>query len=663
MDKLNEIAAIGSGFEVHGSEGELALLFEGELVEAGDFLAKVDANPRLYYAVNNAIEATTALEYSERADNVLGDRSAFSSWQSSGDPEEDQKNFEAIAAKRANATVIAMEIGGCPYYDDEGSIFCRDGSANGEASEIVGTAVYVADGDNTSAEQLLNSGMASMEPWRAGDVFMTVGSAGDRSKVSDGPANELFTMLQKSTEVTYTDANTKTAVKDKRAMVEAPNFSALYGGGFDYETAASFRNDRVYLLSGESDTSVIKDTTISTDGKKNSNVVTRKGVGSADVYTSEDTVGMAMTGYTSETMTSIIGGERVSFGGGYLAGMVSQSVFGGLGMNNLEAAKYIQKINDWEDKRIAAERAVKSPFDISSQYTFMGSIVHNLAVSMLTSGAGGGTLLNAAKTVASATGSATKGLTDGAMADGSDDSYMNTLGKGCDTNDSAGAVSTLNCTRYTGNETKYIEKSGSWWEKNVDKGEYKNYVLYNTDRLASIGTKDASTCEKYKDENPTIGIPSVILEFLGIWDACTGVPDGVSMGSKYVLGEDEEVSKIAGYALYDAVNSAIEGKKSEAALILEEYYAEHPEDKSRSGVFARKTGMTIDEADLALGYADYLTFVARYDASDRYAFGVDIEVPSSMGLVKHSSKINGDLYCFWRGRNEYADARNRNLIV
>ena len=122
-------------------------------------------------------------------------------------------------------------------------------------------------------------------------------------------------------------------------------------------------------------------------------------------------------------------------------------------------------------------------------------------------------------------------------------------------------------------------------------------------------------------------------------------------------------AKLGGYALYDQVSSLLEKKTSEASRIREEYYAKHPQDNSRSGWLARISGLTKEEAEMALAYADYLTFIARYDPSDRYAFGWEymLEAPRQP-LVEHANEMASELYAIWHGRTEYDDLRGRIRI-
>lgn len=75
------------------------------------------------------------------------------------------------------------------------------------------------------------------------------------------------------------------------------------------------------------------------------------------------------------------------------------------------------------------------------------------------------------------------------------------------------------------------------------------------------------------------------------------------------------------------------------------------------------SGLSKDEAQIALDYMGYLNEIANYDASTRYVFGeVRVEKRPSV-LVAHSNKLSHDLYCIWAGKTEYSDVRNRTMVA
>ena len=107
----------------------------------------------------------------------------------------------------------------------------------------------------------------------------------------------------------------------------------------------------------------------------------------------------------------------------------------------------------------------------------------------------------------------------------------------------------------------------------------------------------------------------------------------------------------------------LDNDTGEVAAFKKSYYAKHPRDNSREGILASRSGLTKQEVQLALEYADYLDYIAKYDPSTRYAFGeVNIERPEGT-LVEHATQIATELYVMWQGQTEYDDLRGRIRIA
>ena len=199
----------------------------------------------------------------------------------------------------------------------------------------------------------------------------------------------------------------------------------------------------------------------------------------------------------------------------------------------------------------------------------------------------------------------------------------------------------------TGNEKKY----------------YNQFTKEATTRWSSFGVKDAKICEDVSAEKQNF-VSKLISKIFGACSRLNPEQEDRVTGKAYVMtGDNYGVKKASAYALYDTVSSLLKEKKSTAQIIREEYRKEHPIDDSPAGRIAIFTGMTKEEAETALAYAQYLNFIARYDASERYAFGEVFEAPEKGILFEHSEKLNSDLFCFWRKQTEYDDVRNRSFAV
>ena len=646
IDELNEIAAVGSGFQANGAEGELAVLFENEVITAADFVMAVESNPKMYMAFTEGADISARYYYSKDVDKVYNDmglkRWAFHNWEATGDPEVDQKNYDEILK-----SVLDVES------SLEGGYDCGEGGCNGvnltgDAEDILGDFIFKSD----SAAGLLNSAISSEESYKAASAFMGIEEPLQRTRIDgDGPANEVMnTLNDDSIIVTYTDVNTGEEVEKGVSILETTNFvAAVSGGGYDQAEAANFSRDRVLKVTGTGGSGV-DETKVSTNGRKKSEIGTgRFGKDETDLDAAESSIQIALSDSNSNLFTSIVGGNRIVEGGAFLSNMINQRAIGAMPSDDEMVAEYSQEVKEIAARKAEAERATKSPFDISSPNTFMGSIAHGLANIMIQNHVSKSPIVTAVGAMMSYAGSAMNGLFGDALADGNGGSYLDTSGENCETATSINSAADLYCSPKTTIYTGYMSRTEEDWGE-ID--GYEDWVKKGMARW-TWGEKDMIACDE--------GLSGLLSEWFGI---CIG-DDGIETGRKYVLsGDNGDVKKYSGYTLYNTVSSLLSEKQSQASMIMEEYEKEHPLDNSRAGLVARRSGMTKRQAEVALAYADYLDMVARYDASERYAFGgVEFEMSEKSLLEEHSEKINGDLYCFWRGRNEYGDARNRNFVV
>ena len=678
IEKLKDLAVLGH-FEAQPSEGELAVLYEGEVIRAEDYVATVESNLRLFAATEEAINISADFYYSEAVNNVLEDagisRNNFYECNGTGDAKKDQECFNEVLEKMLdnNSELIVGSVVNDSDY--RSSTISDQGDASSVIDDVAGNV------DSTSkAAQLLNSAISANEPYLAASAFMAIEEPIQRARIEGGgPVNEVMNLLNAETEVEYTSIATGETETVKKAILTTPNFiAAVSKGKYSTSEAANFARDRALALAG-ADGGEIKDTVIDTDGQSESNIMiptSSSGNADADLLSSlEDSVRIAMVEKNSELISSIVGGNRIVEGGSFLSDTINSRVLGAMASDESTIQGYHREVEEELARKAAAERATKSPFDISSPYTFMGSITYSLSNAMIrsrgTSSGSAGTMVG---TFANLTGDSMKGIWNAAMADGNDDSYATTFGSDCSTAEqAAGAKGDLFCTPHTVISTGFMD-----WDEDdfnnhgIGEDELREMTLYAMDRMSTVGVRDAEVCNRWKEEN---GNPITSLgSFLSLYDACDGFWDDatelnrVATGAAYTFSSEnpdkERAEMLGAYAAYDRVYHILDGSTSMVEQIRNEYLASHPKDNSRAGIIARRSGMTKKEAETALAYADYLIFIARYNPAERYAFGTKliVDVPKEP-LVDYTNKVAVDLYVLWHGRTEYEDVRNRVRIA
>ncbi|MBR3236548.1 hypothetical protein IKF92_02635 [Candidatus Saccharibacteria bacterium] len=671
IDERKDIAAVGSGFQVEMKDGELAVLFNDEIIMADNFVAAVEADPKMYAAFSEAANISAKFYYSSEVGEIYSEmglsRHSFNNYQATGNDKTDRENFYKILEGLLDES-SEVSVNGAA----EGKGFTRE--MNGEAEEIIGdvadeTQSIDAKKSTEKAAQLLNSAISANEPYKAAAAFMAIEEPIQRARIQgDGPVNQMMNVLNESSEVTYTDVNTGEEVTKKISIIDTPNFSAAASeGSFSKEEAANFGRDRVLKSTSSANDEVIKDTAVSSDGRKEANSVLGISLGiSADkevLNKANSNVKIAVTDKNSELFTSIVGGNRAVEGGSFVSNSINMATLGAMPADKDTVIAYSHEMNEALARKAAAERATKSPFDISSPNTFLGSIVHNFASSLVQNNQmlSGVSVVSSVGSLASVTGNSLGGIFGGAIADGEDSSYMTTFGDDCETVGGVGSSADIYCSQSGPITTKYMDK-----ELEVDEEGYKEFVEYGMSRRPTVGVNNAKACEELADKS----IIDVIADIFGMYDACNSVSDenkGKVTGAAYVISDSNDnkstVEKYAGHALREEVEALLGGSESTAVRIRREYLAEHPTDNSAAGILAERSGLSKAEAEVALGYYNYLVRIANYNPTTRFAFGEPLIMFEQTVLEEHSKSIALNYYAVKRGEIEYDSIRSKNFAA
>lgn len=685
IENRNDLVASAGGFSYVGdNEGELAMLFDGKIIYADDFVAEVESNPRLYAAYSSAADIGTKYYYSDQVEKDYKEmgisRGMFNDWESTGNYEEDEENYFNILKKVLSAG-SNLQVG---WYSKDDGGEATEGSTQtiiGSAKEIVQnvaskTKEYITDGISAvkRAAQLLNTAVSSGEPFLASLVFVAIEEPLQRARVDgDGPVNVVMNALTNGKFVKYRDVATGAEVSSEDSILETGNFrAAVSDAEYSKTEALNFGRDRILKSTGQGDKDTITGTTTATNGKANSTSVVRNGfLNSADesaLSGAEEAIDLAEADKNYDMFQTVVGGNRAIEGGSFISNTINMREIGALPSDSNKISEYHKETEKILARRAEAERATKSPFDITSPNTFLGSIVHNIATAVIKN-YGSSEALLAMNSAGDTTSKAIANLGGIAVADGNDD-FTTMSGESCETVGAVGVEGDLYCTSHNTVSTKYMNNSKLDWDLIIDKNEFKNFVTMGMDRYATVGVKNAEVCEKYRQENDSTWakIGSFFTDMIGLYDSCDEdhVPIEVATGAKYTFGSQGDYAKnelYSGFALYDKVRSLLTGEQSIVAAIREDYYKEHPLDNSKAGMIARISGMEKYEAELALEYADYLNEVANYNPTNRYAFSVPVLVIETPVLEYHSNSMALDLYAWYSKQTEYDDLRTRNFVV
>ena len=299
------------------------------------------------------------------------------------------------------------------------------------------------------------------------------------------------------------------------------------------------------------------------------------------------------------------------------------------------------------------QRRIRSPFDVTSQYTFLGSIVYSLVP--MANSAGVGSVM---KNISSITSNSLSKLLPSASAIAETNTVTLAKSGDCQVLESVGIQGDAYCNPdyitdqttiagedYTPEEIIQTEKDWGYITENNGKLEllsdgyarsddHKNhlryYILYCGQRTSSWGTADANIAESINQSSP-LGTIIGLIPILGDLSAAASAANEAEnlpwvTGSACVASESNEYwceNKIHQRFIEDQrflENAGISNENAVTAY-LKNYYEENPLDNSFEGILARYSGMTKDDVIATLELIDGLTYLANYHPEERLAFG------------------------------------------
>lgn len=282
------------------------------------------------------------------------------------------------------------------------------------------------------------------------------------------------------------------------------------------------------------------------------------------------------------------------------------------------------------------DRLNRSPFDITSRNTFLGSIVSSFTPLLTSSSA-----TTPISTIANLTTNAISNILPGVSAADAGISYATTYGD-CPALEEIGVKGDIYCNAIPAADlsTIDIEPDDPVYETVItrnlesdgvtvkDNSELAKFINFCTNRESPFGVTDANILNSLQTDGGIIlnSLP-ILNDVLDIVNAAEDVANqdwatgAVCVNSSNNSRWDSEFKYFQRYVedtrILDQMG-AYEDSKSPILAYQEKYYAENPLDNSREGYLARITGMTTEDVAFLFEFADYYNFLAEYDPSNLY---------------------------------------------
>ena len=288
-------------------------------------------------------------------------------------------------------------------------------------------------------------------------------------------------------------------------------------------------------------------------------------------------------------------------------------------------------------------RSTMSPFDPSSPYTFMGSLIKaTMPLASIMS-----TPLQVMSKIGSIAKSSFNSLLPSASAEdlGRDLSDVN---KNCPSSNAGSQTTIMDAfcngsvtTDYATINKPIEEKIDELGPENLDlegddpinappkdNSDYAKWHVACANRESQINVADSNIANAFKEEtgfgtglikqasSAIIGATPIVGSFLQVRDNANEASN-----MKFITGEfcySDEAKKFSSYTEdLRVLESAGVIEKSASVAYMENYYKKHPLDYSDSGIVARYTGMTKEDAEIALGLLEYNTYLANYHPKEK----------------------------------------------
>lgn len=386
---------------------------------------------------------------------------------------------------------------------------------------------------NERAVSLLNTAVNANETYQSMSFFLTIEEAIAKMKAGNGaesPINSILNFLTTSTTSSYGTG----------APVQAPGLAAVLTQNFSSnlaEETSAFSLDR-FLSSASVSSDNFSEIAASTKYNSHETNIIRD-FGNFFVGKIQDMQSSATTGFiaalnpdisqsllftSAGDLTGLAAGETFARGGSALGSHIATFAQGGTLGDESAVLAYAKTTDHVLALDAAADRATRSPFDISSPNTFLGSIFANLSSTFATSSSA----LSTFSSLSSLTTNSLFHLLPGASAASSDEqSYQTTFSNACPT------LSSTSSTRYaSGASIGFVEKGDIYCnpiitfdtntiETAFDSAEFNSFLAqnlndssdapvagsdldmfmkYNSGRQSTFATKNSNIYSEIVDE-------------------------------------------------------------------------------------------------------------------------------------------------------------------
>lgn len=509
-----------NGEFVAGAEGSnLVLMMNGEIIEAGNFVNAIHTNVGLYNAFNNATYSRAAYYYDDSAKEVFR-RIGTNRNNYSADTDFEEVMNELLGEGNNidvnNVLLVEKQNeNGEKYYEYETVGAETKAEAASNFVTTVGNKNKAASSDlaTLNAADTLNVADTIAKEQKSSLLFVAFMENISKMKAGYGnesKINETMNSLYRETESEVVNVKTGEVQTVKGSMMESPSlYAVLSGEKIDTTAVENYSSDRIIKtvenkLGAEAGNETLLGTIASVAGKiKGSIGRFLSGSESAATETlalTTPTIENSLINNDFANIGGVAGGEML-VEGAVNVGKALARASGATTGDDTAVKKYARLNNTVLAMDAEADRMNRSPLDITSKNTFLGSIFYKMAVGINKKGS----LLNQFASISRITASAVKAILPTTYADDEAESYLSNFGD-CKTLGAIGATGSVTCATIATFDTSTLNNpfndSGfvAFVEANTElkdgvrviknNSDLANFIKYNDERITPDGVMD-----------------------------------------------------------------------------------------------------------------------------------------------------------------------------
>ncbi|MBQ3464661.1 hypothetical protein IJH15_00330 [Candidatus Saccharibacteria bacterium] len=553
---------------IHTESGEIALKIGDKTISARDFISEISSNVKLYDAFTKATYGRAAYYYDEAAEKVFQkigtNRNNYTKDDSFNEvmatkvgegSDIDVNSVSLVKKTRKNEQTGKEEV--YYEYEENGGSANSGNSAEGFINAVVEknpaesdweAALYAADAlkvaDTVSKEERSSlffvTFMENISKMKAGD--------GSKSKI-----NEAMNFLYEKAETEIVNIKTGEVIKTTGTALESPSlYAVLSGSKVNAEDVENYSSDRILKTVenkiGLEDSRLIIPETVASSSKKKGFIGRFISSGaekasSALLEMLEPTVSYSLVNNSYKTIKGVGVGEFLVEGATNVGKELAKA--SGASAGDADAVSQYARLNSAVIARDAAmDRLNRSPFDITSKNTFLGSIIYNFAISLRKNSG----LISGLSTLTTSTKKAVSSLLPAVYAD-EEVAYLTTFGD-CETYSTIGAVGSAHCSELATFDTstlndpyndpgfiKFINENttlNSNGSRTVNKGSaLSKYILYNDERETPLGVVDGGIIESLRSTS-SISLVSNVLSMVKSFLGASTTEKRIASGAAFV---------------------------------------------------------------------------------------------------------------------------------